>query len=162
MAGNYAADYTAITPRLGGRTLLAAAASPTSTVTQEMVAAWITEAEAMLDAELDAIGLTVPITGTNPIAICKAKVVSQVAARVISSWEVGTRLEDSPAATALMKEWDDFLALIQSKPDKVASMLGQAKASGAGTFRSHIVSNSHSKTVADGDFDPKFTKDMDN
>lgn len=142
--------------RLAGRTIDASSAPTATTVT-----AWIEEAEAELEGTLAAVGLTVPVTAARGISICKAKVISRVAGRVERAYASGTDMETQDVAADLMKEFEDFLALISDDPGKVATMLGQTggAAGGKGIFRSYVVNNSHGKTVDDGDFDPVFSKD---
>lgn len=161
--GNYATDYTDIQPRLGNRLLTAAATVPASSVTREMVAAWILEAEAILDRHLLAIDLTVPIPDATGKLILRSIVVSQVTMRVIRAWELGTRLTDGGVVSIEEDtEWKDFLALISSEPGRVATMMGQGFGTGiqAGQLRSYITDNPDSKTIDAGDFDPKFTRDV--
>lgn len=153
--GSYAVDYNDIQPRLGGRLLTA-----TSTVTTTQVNAWILEAEAELNQGLIALGLTAPVVSANAILILKNKVVARVVNLVVTAWTIGTTLEGSPVAEREGKEWDDFLTLMQEQPGKVATLMGQAFGTTAGTsdLRAYTTDNTDSKTIRGGDFDPVFTR----
>ena len=152
--GNYATN-AAVALRLPGRTL-----SVSSTPSTTTVDAWIDEAEAELDGALAAAGFTVPVTAARGVSICKAKVVSYAVGRWKAGVSAGTDLEDADE-TAEMKEFRDFIALIQEDPNRVAAMLNHASGSSGGpsVLRSYATDNSDGKSVGAGDFDPVFTRD---
>lgn len=153
--GNYAA--TADVSALVGRTI-----DTTSVPTAAQTLTSIGDIEADLDGELAAIDLTTPITGASPILICKRAVAHAAAAQFLRNKDSVTDTAESVAQIeAFQAIYDKFVKDIRENPSLVASKLGQAYGSTAnrGVFRSHITDNSHSKSVADGDFDPVFSKD---
>lgn len=143
--------------RLSGRTF-----SATGDPTIAEVTAWITQAEARLNKELEAVGFTT-VTDADGILIVKDVVTSRVAARAIKAFAAGTNFDTEKQEADLMKEWDDFLADIRSAPGRIGTLIGQAFGSAAdrGNLRAYTRDNSKGKSVGNGDYDPVFSKDDD-
>lgn len=154
--GTYASNADVLA-RLPGRQLSAQSTPSTTTVD-----AWILQAEAELEAELVVQGMTVPVSAARGISVLKAKVTSYAVARWLQGVAAGTNLEDHNVATEVMKEFTDFIKLIREEISRAAAMLGQAPGDtgGATVVRSNVTDNDEGLTIANGDFDPSFTKGM--
>ena len=145
-----------VNARLAGRTINA-----TSAPSSSQVSAWIDEAESRLHRELVAAGLSTPVIGAEPINVVKDPVTSRAAVRWLESTTAGTDMEAKELLDRLTKEWEDFLTLIRTDPTRVAALIGQASTSSGGRsqLRSYPTDNKDGKSIADGDFDPVFTRD---
>ena len=143
--------------RIPARTI-GASSAPTST----QVGTLLDQVEASLDGRLAAIGLTTPVTGTNPIAILAMAVNGKVASQAY----LGKLTVDDEGGggdrllTELTKEWDELMDLIRTSPAIVASMLGQAYGStaGASQLRSFPTDNDEGLSRSNGDFEPVITR----
>lgn len=139
--------------RVPARTIGASTAPTTTQITT-----LIDQVEALLDAKLAAIGLTTPVTGTNPVAILAFAVNGKVASLAY----LGKLTVDDeggggePLLDKLTAEWDELMSEIKAAPSTVAAMLGQSYGSTAGSsqLRSYITDNSDGLSASSGDFDP--------
>ena len=149
MAYAIAADVQA---RLAGRTI-----SATSKPNTDQVTAWIAETEAELNGELRAARFTVPVGGTDPLLVAKAKVVSRVCARILEAYSAGADFDEDDLARGLNAEWNDFIEAIRSNPGRIGELLGQSVGGSRnrGPFRSHVTDNS--KGLVTEDLAPVFT-----
>lgn len=149
MAYAVAADVQA---RLSGRDI-----STTSKPSTAQVDAWIAETDAELNGELRAAKFTVPVTGADPLAIVKSKVVSRVGARVLGAYAAGTNFDEDDLASTLNAEWNEFIAAIRTNPGRIGELIGQSISGtrNRGSMRSHVTDNS--KGLDTDDLAPVFT-----
>lgn len=148
-----------VASRLPGRTI-----SATSDPTDTEVTAWLDQAESRLGRELVAIGLAIPVVGTDPVNIVKDVVESRAAYRWLSgAGALAASQEDVQLKADLKKEWDDFLLKIAAEPGKVATLLGQGAGSSGGPsqLRSYATDNTDGKSIDAGDFPVRMTLDED-
>lgn len=147
---------------LAGRTI-----GTTTAPTTTQVSTWIDQAEARANRELTASGLdTIPVTDATAIKLLTDPVASFVAARVLSAKR---SQEDMPLDQAriaeLVKVWDDWVADVRANGPRWAEMLSQSFSDtpGKSQLRAYQTDRAAAddKSIADGDFDPKFTRDMD-
>lgn len=143
--------------RLPGITF-GAGTKPTST----QVSTWITDAEGMLNAALSGAQITQPVTNANGILVCKGLVLDYAEGRTRLALD-STISDDANSLGATLVR--DFKALLLelTKPEGNAvwaAILGGGGAGGSTrTVRSHVTDNPDGDSIADGDFDPEFTKD---
>lgn len=139
-----------------GRTLSASTAPTTTQVTT-----FITQAEADLNGELEAAGLTAPVTDADGISYLAAYVCARAAMFWLQNKDTVTDESDSTQQIAAFKEeWETLIRDIRESPSVVAVKVGQSFGSTAGSshLRSYPTDNSDGESISDGDFDPVITR----
>ena len=131
-------------------------------VTTTDVSDWIAEAESELNRELAAAAFTVPVTDGDVTPFLRYLVVSKVAARVEiafrSEGDYATQIDPERYAAV----FDRFILQIRDEPSRIGALIKQPLTGAEqGVFRSHITDNSAGKSIANGDFKPRFTMDTE-
>jgi len=142
--------------RLPNRTIDGSSKPPASAVDQ-----WVIEAEALVEAELAAAGIGVPVTTSRGVEVLKNKCTDYVAGLVERAYVSGTNLEDTDVGLDLIERFEAFLSLIRTDPNRVKPMLGVGSGTSASNVRAYPTDNADGKSIAAGDFDPVATRDME-
>lgn len=159
--GNYATNADVIR-RLPGRNIGATAGNQPTTAD---IDAWITEIEAVNDAELKAQALTVPVTDTTGKNYLKGLVTSMATARFLDAVTELADTEGKAKIAQLKDEFGAWIELIRREPSRAASIVGQGfgTSPGKADLRSYVTDNADGLTVDAPDpsttsLDPVFTK----
>ena len=151
--GTYATNAD-VTSRMGYRTI-GASTKPSTTD----IDGWITDAEGALHGALGGVNVTTPITSTGGIALMKLWVVNYV---VGVTKEVYANATGDGSNDFGEKEQEQFWELIENianNPSQYEEKLsGASSGAGSSTFRSYVLNNNDSKSIANDDFLPVFNK----
>jgi len=149
--GTYASTAN-VQSRVPGRTI-GASTEPSTTE----VSTWIDEAEADLTTALKAAQCNTPIDDADALEVMRKWVCLYAVGMTKKAWASGAA-DGNDDGEAELAQFEALLRDINADPAfYVAKLSGSG--SGRRLVRSHVLDNSDSKTVADGDFDPIF--DMD-
>lgn len=138
--------------RTPGRTLNA-----TSKPTTVEVDIWIDEAEAELTATLKAAQCTTPITDPDGVEIMRKWVCWYAVGMTKKAW-AGSAADGNEDGEIEITRFEALIVSISNDHAYYCALLG-GSGSGHRHVRSHVLDNSDSKTIADGDFDPVFEMD---
>lgn len=122
---------------------------------------WITLTEGQLTAALKAAQIATPITDTDGAQLAKAIICEVVEGLARLALNSGVDSDDTQIGNQRIKEFNDLLKEIAGgKASLWGSMLsGGNMGSDKCRVRGHVINNPDGETIADGDFDPTFTKD---
>lgn len=146
--GNYATTATNVAPLVPYRTIGASTSPSTTTVDS-----WIEEAEAELDGILSAQGLSVPLSGTNPIRIARGWVAEYVAGRVMRAYATAGGDPANEQGRTEIEAWRLRMKEIAMDASRFGAQLGQ------GTSATTLTSYAQSSGFDSSEFAPSFTRD---
>jgi len=124
------------------------------------IGTWITMAEGMLTAALKASGTTTPITDVSGIQIAKALVSDYVEGRVRIALDSSSSDDANGIGPQMVKDFRDLIEQIANGTGAAiwGAMMSGGSPSAKVAIRGHVINNPDGETIADGDFDPEFTR----
>jgi hypothetical protein len=124
------------------------------------VNAWIVEAEAEINGYLAAMDFESPCTNSTGKSILKNKVVTYVSGLLKKAYASAGGDGSNDDGKDDIDMWNLFLDDLDKAPDKWGRIFQAGSKVGASTsrIRSYATCNNDNKSIANGDFDPEFTK----
>lgn len=149
------AQVADVKPLIGARPL-----GPASVPSEEDVERWLEEHEAELNELLLACGISTDFSKNGKVLVAKW-IARAVAGLVRMAHAAGGGDGQNEDGQKWVDEWNDRLVKIQNDATLFGQMLVGASSSSstdsASKLRSHVTNHPDGKTVANGDFAPRFT-----
>ena len=115
----------------------------------------------MIEGALVSGGGSMPDAGTNGADIIEVWIVNYAEGRTRMAYAAAGGDGGNDDGKDLIEDFDELIEKILDKPNRYDDMLN-GSASDTATpvqVRGYVLSNADDKTIADGDFDPIFTRD---